>query len=339
LFAQFQNRRFSITVLAACVLAFGLTGCGPKEPEFGSMERRSPALDRVVPPGARVERIATGFAFTEGPVWMPGGYLLFGDLPNNVIWRWDPGTGLVSVMRERSGYADADRPPGGAMGSNGMTLDSQGRLMVCEPGNRRVTRTEPNGSITVLADRYDGKRLNSPNDLVYRKADGSLYFTDPPHGLVQEDLDPAKELPFNGVYRVADRKLQLVERALRRPNGIAFSTDESYLFVSNSDPARKIWMRYRVQPDGSLADGTVFLDLTGMPGQAPDGMKVDQEGNLYLTGPGGVWILAPSGEILGVIRTRQEPANLAWGDDDRRTLFMTAPNEVYRIRLGVPGVR
>jgi gluconolactonase len=339
MFEQFPSRRSSIAALAACLLAAGLSGCWSKEPEFASVERRSPALDRLVPPGARVERIATGFGFTEGPVWMPGGYLLFADLPNNVIRRWDPPTGLVSVMRTRSGYADADRPPGFSMGSNGMTLDSAGRLTVCEPGNRRVTRTEPDGSITVLAERYEGKRLNSPNDLVYRKSDGSLYFTDPPHGLVQEDLDPAKELPFNGVYRVAGGELQLLERAMTRPNGIAFSPDESYLYVSNSDHARKIWMRYRVEPDGSLADGMVFLDLTGMPGQAPDGMKLDQEGNLYLTGPGGVWILAPSGEILGVIRSRQEPANLAWGEDDRKTLFMTAPNEVYRIRLGVPGVR
>ena len=338
MFEHFQSRRSAMAALAACLLTVGLAGCGSEEPEFASVERRSPALDRLVPPGARVERIATGFGFTEGPVWMPGGYLLFGDLPNNVIRRWDPPTGAVSVIRKRSGYADADQPPGFSMGSNGMTLDSEGRLTVCEPGNRRVTRTEPDGSITVLAERYEGKRLNSPNDLVYRRADGSLYFTDPPHGLVQEDLDPAKELPFNGVYRVAGGKLQLVERAMTRPNGIAFSPDESYLYVSNSDHARKIWMRYRVEPDGSLADGMVFLDLTGMPGQAPDGMKVDQEGNLYLTGPGGVWVLAPAGEILGVIRTRQEPSNLAWGEDDRKTLFMTAPNEVYRIRLGVPGV-
>ena len=339
MFEQLQRLRSTTLALSACLSAFSLASCAPKEPEFGRVERRSPALDRLVPRDARVERIATGFAFTEGPVWMPGGYLLFGDLPNNVIRRWDPRTGLVSVVRERSGYADADRPPGFSMGSNGMTLDGEGRLTVCEPGNRRVTRTEPDGSITVLADRYEGKRLNSPNDLVYRKADGSLYFTDPPHGLVQEDLDPAKELPFNGVYRLAGGQLQLVERTMTRPNGIAFSPDERYLYVSNSDSARKIWMRYRVEPDGSLADGTVFLDLTGMLGQAPDGMKVDQDGNLYLTGPGGVWILAPSGEILGMIRTRQEPANLAWGEDDRKTLFMTAPNEVYRIRLGVPGVK
>jgi gluconolactonase len=163
---------------AGCLLALNLAGCSGK---FGTVERRSPTLDRLVPRDARIERIATGFGFTEGPVWMPDGYLLFGDLPNNVIWRWDS-TGSVTVIRTRSGYADADRPEG-SRGSNGMALDPEGRLTVCETGNRRVTRTGVDGTITVLADRYDGKRLNSPNDLTYRKADGSLYFTDPPHGL------------------------------------------------------------------------------------------------------------------------------------------------------------
>jgi gluconolactonase len=306
--------------------------------QFGTIERRSPALDRLVPSCARIERIAAGFGFTEGPVWMPGGYLLFGDLPNNVIRRWDPVTRSVSVVRTRSGYAAADRPPGFSMGSNGMTLDRDGRLTVCEPGNRRVTRTEPDGAMTVLADRYQGRRLNSPNDLVYRRSDGSLYFTDPPHGLLKEDADPDKELPFNGVYRWSDGALQLVVRDLTRPNGIAFSPDERFLYLSNSDPARKIWMRYEVNGDGSLADGNVLLDLDGEPGQAPDGLKVDVEGNLYLTGPSGLWIVSPAGEVLGVIRTQQEPSNVAWGEDDRRTLYLTAPNEIYRIRLEIPGI-
>ena len=320
---------------AGCLLALGLAGCSRG---FATIERRSAGLDRIVPRGARVERIAKGFGFTEGPVWMPGGYLLFGDLPNNVIWRWDS-TGAVSLVRARSGYAAADRPPGGSMGSNGMTLDREGRLTVCEPGNRRVTRTEVNGTIAVLADRYQGKRLNSPNDLVYRVADGSLYFTDPPHGLLREDADSAKELPFNGIYRLAGDTLQLVNREMTRPNGIAFSPDERVLYVANADPRRKIWMRYEVQADGSLAGGTVFLDLNQEAGQPPDGLKVDEEGNVYLTGPGGLWILAPSGGILGVIRTRQEPSNVAWGGHDRRTLYLTAPNEVYRIRLGIAGAR
>ncbi|HVM96661.1 MAG TPA: SMP-30/gluconolactonase/LRE family protein [Candidatus Acidoferrales bacterium] len=282
-----------------------------------------------------MERLAGGFRFTEGPVWMPDGYLLFGDLPNNVILKWMP-NGSVSVARTRSGYADADVPPGPAMGSNGMTLDPQGRLTICEPGNRRVTRMEPDGQLTVLADRYDGKRLNSPNDLVY-KSDGSLYFTDPPHGLIGEDLNPQKELDFNGIYRVAGGKLQLLIRDMTRPNGLAFSPDEKYLYVANADPHRKVWGRFDVQADGSLANGTLFLDLNSVGGQAPDGMKVDREGNLYCTGPGGLWIVAPSGTILGVIHPPREPSNCAWGDDDRRTLYMTGQDEIYRIRLNIAG--
>jgi gluconolactonase len=218
-----------------------------------------------------------------------------------------------------------------------MTLDAEDRLIVCEPGNRRITRTEADGSLTVLAERYDGKRLNSPNDLVHRRSDGSLYFTDPPHGLLQEDADPAKELPFNGIYRVANGVVQLLSREMTRPNGIAFSPDERHLYVSNSDPQRKIWMRYEVAADGSLSDGIVFLNLDGEQGREPDGLKVDVEANLYLTGPRGVWIVSPTAEIRGLIRTRQEPSNLAWGGVDRTTLYVTAPTEVYRVELGVRG--
>jgi gluconolactonase len=223
------------------------------------------------------------------------------------------------------------------MGSNGMALDQKGRLTVCEPGNRRVTRTEQDGSITVIADQYDGKKLNSPNDLVYRKSDGALYFTDPPHGLPGEDASPDKQLPFNGIYRLASGHLRLVAQDMTRPNGIAFSPDERYLYVSNADPLQKIWMRYEVQDDGSLSKSTLFLDLNQEGGQPPDGIKVDEHGNLYLTGPGGLWIVAPTGEVLGVVRTRQEPSNVAWGGEDRRTLFLTAPNEVYRIKMNVRG--
>jgi gluconolactonase len=323
----------SVAARAGCLVILCLAGCVQR---FGTIERRSAALDRIVPAGARVERIAKGFKFTEGPQWMPDGYLLFGDLPNNVIWRWNT-TGVVSVARRRSGYADADRPPGPAMGSNGMALDRDGRLTVCEPGNRRITRTERDGSVTVLVDHYEGKRLNSPNDLVYRRTDGSLYFTDPPTGLPKEDDDPAKELSFNGVYRLAGEIPQLLNTEMRRPNGIGFSPDERYLYVSNADPKNKIWMRFEVLADGSLANGRVLLDLNGEPGQAPDGLEVDEEGNLYLTGPGGLWIVTSAGEILGVIRTREEPSNVAWGGADRRTLYLTAPHEVYRIQLKIPG--
>jgi gluconolactonase len=306
-------------------------------PARSYVERRALELDQIVPRDAKIEQLAEGFGFTEGPVWIPDGYLLFADLPHNVIRRWDPRHG-ASVVRTRTGYAAADIPPGRSMGSNGMTLDGEGRLTICEPGNHRVTRQEPDGRLTVLADRFEGERLNSPNDLVY-KSDGALYFTDPPHGLPLEDDDPAKELPFNGVFRLADGKLTLVTAELRRPNGLAFSPDEKYLYVSNSDRNNKIWMRYDVERDGSLANGKLFLDLNGEPGQEPDGMKVDRRGNLYLTGPGGLWITDPAGRILGVIRTTHEPANAAWGYADGKGLYLTARGALYRIRLSIEGIR
>jgi gluconolactonase len=224
------------------------------------------------------------------------------------------------------------------MGSNGMTLDRRGRLTICEPGNRRVTRMEHDGTLTVLADRFEGKRLNSPNDLVYR-SDDSLYFTDPPHGLPGEDTNPGKELPFNGFYRVVGGRIELLSGEMTRPNGIAFSPDEMVLYVTNSDPKRKLWMRYEVGEDGSVQGGTVLLDLTRQPGQPPDGMKVDVQGNLYLTGPGGLWIVSAAGRILGRIHTEMEPANCAWGDADGRTLYLTAVDDIYRIRLSIPGIR
>ena len=266
---------------------------------------------------------------------MRDGYLLFGDLPTNVIRKWTSGSG-VTVVRTRSGYADADQPPGPAMGSNGMTFDAEGRLTICEPGNRRVTRLEADGRLTILADRYEGRRLNSPNDLVY-KSDGALYFTDPPTGLIGEDKSSQKELDFNGVFRLAGGELRLLKKELTRPNGIAFSADEKFLYVSNADWQHKIWMRYEVGPDGGLSNGTVFLDLTSERGQEPDGMKVDREGNLYCTGPHGIWIVDLNGKILGIIHTRYEPSNCAWGDADRRTLYITGQSEIYRIRLAIPG--
>lgn len=318
--------------IATFLLLVCLTACSRWSHRI---ERRDPGLDRIVPSGARVETLAGGFGYTEGPVWMREGYLLFADLPNNVIRKWAPGSG-VTVARTRSGYADADKPPGSAMGSNGMALDAGGRLTICEPGNRRVTRLEADGRLTILADSYEGKRLNSPNDLVY-KSDGSLYFTDPPHGLIGEDQSPQKELDFNGIFRVAGNELRLLSKEMTRPNGIAFSPDEKFLYVANADPERKIWMRYEVGSDGSLSKGITFLDLNAEHGQAPDGMKVDREGNLYCTGPHGLWIVAPSGKILGRIRTRYEPSNCAWGDADRRTLYITGQSEIYRIRLAIPG--
>ena len=298
--------------------------------------RLDPELDALVSPSVKIEKIAVGFAFTEGPVWKHEGFLLFSDIPNNVIRKWTASG--ISVYREHSGYSKNDAPAGAYIGSNGLTIDRQGRLTICEHGNRRVTRVERNGEVTVLADRYQGKRFSSPNDLVY-KSDGSLYFTDPPHGFPKEDQDPRKELPFNGIYRVKDGNLQLLSTELTRPNGIAFSPDEKLLYVSNSDARRKVWMRFEVQNDGGLGRGDVFYDVTSETADGlPDGMKVDQRGNLYCTGPGGIWIFTPRGKHLGTIVLPETPANLAWGGGDGKTLFITARTSLYRIETKVHGV-
>lgn len=295
-------------------------------------------MDEIAPATTRIEKLAGGFTFTEGPVWMKEGYLLFSDIPANVIRKWTP-DGQVTVFLEKSGYEGTDAPAGAFIGSNGLTLDSEGRLIVCEHGNGRVTRLEKDGSRTVVADKYQGKRLNSPNDAVF-KSDGWLYFTDPPYGLVKQDEDPKKELKFNGIYRVKDGKLELLYREMTRPNGLAFSPDEKYLYVANSDPARKVWMRFEVTAKGGLANPQVFFDAaSSTEAGLPDGMKVDQKGNLYCTGPGGVWIFSPEGKHLGTIKPPEVPANCAWGDADGKTLYMTARTGLYRVKLGIAGIR
>jgi gluconolactonase len=299
--------------------------------------RHHPALDAVVPPGARLEKIADGFLFTEGPVWTPDGRLLFSDPDANAIYGWTP-DGLLGVFRAKSGYTGADIGRYGQPGSNGLALDREGRLTIAEHGNRRITRLEKNGVVTVLADRYRGRRLNSPNDLVYRSS-GDLYFTDPPFGLPGAHDDPARELPYSGVFRLTPAgALTLVASELTGPNGLAFSPDERHLYVTNWDVRRKVVMRYPVGADGALGAGQVFFDMTAAPGaEALDGIKVDRRGTLYVCGPGGVWIIAADGTHLGTLRGPQLPANLAWGDADGRTLYMTARTGVYRVRLAVPG--
>ncbi len=272
-----------------------------QEAGVGTVRRVDPALDKLVPPGAKIEKLAGGFRFTEGPVWIKdGGYLLFSDIPANAILKWTP-DGKVTPFRKP--VFPGKFPDGQFIGSNGLTLDAQGRLISCEHGNRRVARTEKDGTITVLADRFEGKRLNSPNDAVYRK-NGDLYFTDPPYGFVKLDDDPAKELKFNGVFRLTkDGKLDLLVQDLTKPNGLGFSPDEKRLYISNSDPNRKVWMVYDVKADGTLAGGRVFYDVTREQADGlPDGLKLDTRGNLYGTGPGGVWIFSPQGKHLGTIQ-------------------------------------
>ena len=305
--------------------------------------RVDPSLEEIVSPDAKLEKLAGGFLFTEGPVWVPAtattsGYLLFSDPNANTIYRWSP-EGQVSVFRAKSGYSGFNVGEYHQPGSNGLTLDSKGRLTINQHGNRRVIRVEPRGNITVLADRYDGKRLNSPNDLVYR-SDGALYFTDPPFGLPKVFDDPRKELPYSGVYCVKDEQVKLVSMDLDAPNGLAFSPDEQFLYVNNWNDKKKIILRYDVKPDCTLTNSRLFFDMTNAPGSdALDGLKVDQKGNVYSTGPGGLWIISPEGKQLGLIKGPEDPHNMAWGDDDGKTLYITALTGLYRIRMNIAGVR
>lgn len=311
-------------------------GTGVEQAET-KIQREDPALDAIIAQDAKIEKLAGGFLFTEGPVWVrDGGYLLFSDPNNNLIYRWSEDDG-VSIYRTHSGYTGMNIGEYGQPGSNGLTLDAQGRLTINEHGNRRVTRLEKNGQLTVLADHYQGKRLNSPNDLVYR-SDGALYFTDPPFGLPKFFEDPRKELPYSGVFCLINGELKLVSKDLTGPNGLAFSPDEKYLYVDNWDEKRKVIMRYDVHPDGTLSDGQIFLDATKEPGEdAWDGMKIDVKGNLYLSGPGGLWIVSPEGKHLGTIVGPEHPHNLAWGGEGHKTLYLAAQTGLYRLTVNIPG--
>jgi gluconolactonase len=299
--------------------------------------RKDAALDTIISPDTKIEKLAGGFQFTEGPVWVrEGNYLLFSDPNNNLIYRWSADDG-ISIYRTHSGYSGTDIGEFGQPGSNGLTLDAQGRVTINEHGNRRVTRLEKNGQLTVLADRYEGKRLNSPNDLVFR-SDGALYFTDPPFGLPKFFDDPRKELPFSGVYCLIHGELKLVSTDLTGPNGLAFSPDEKYLYVDDWDDKKKIILRYDVQPDGSLTNKSLFLDATTEPGEdAWDGLKVDCLGNVYASGPGGLWIISPEGKHLGTVVGPEHPHNLAWSGEDRQTLYLAAQTGLYRISVNIPG--
>ncbi|MBI4470265.1 MAG: SMP-30/gluconolactonase/LRE family protein [Acidobacteria bacterium] len=300
--------------------------------------RRDPAFDGIVGPNPKIFKLAEGFQFTEGPVWVrDGGFLLFSDPNSNVIYKYS-GEGTLSVFRERSGYAGADIAAYRQPGSNGLSLDARGRLTINEHGNRRVIRLENDGRLTVLADHYEGRRLNSPNDLVYG-SDGTLYFTDPPFGLPRVFDDPGKELGFSGVYALREGKLRLLISDLTGPNGITLSPDERYLYVGNWDEKKKVVMRYEIRPDGRLTGGMVFFDMTTAPGEdAIDGVKTDQQGNLFVSGPGGLWVISAEGRHLGTIKAPRHVHNMAWGDEDGRTLYLCAGSGLYRMRLNIPGM-
>jgi len=278
--------------------------------------------DIVASPEA--ERLATGFGFTEGPLWHPDGYLLFVDIRRSQIFKLVPGS-EPELIRENSGE------------SNGMTFDAQGRVVICEMVNRRVTRMEADGSFSVLAERWDNKRFNRPNDVV-GKSDGSLYFTNPG----RERLDPgAVDMAFNGVHRIRpDGTVDLVIPNVDYPNGLAFSPDESVLYVANTRPGQYI-MAYDVGPTGTVSHGRHFADMSSADATngVPDGMKVDQAGRVYCTGPGGCWVFEPSGALIGIIRLPEYPANCAWGGPDHQTMFFTANTSIYSLRMKTPGTR
>ena len=316
----------------------------------GAVARLDPRLDDIVDQAAAVEKVAGDFGFSEGPVWVrKGGFLIFSDIPANVIHKWNPADGKVSVFLDKSGFTGADASGVGGeqtnakgqpiylIGSNGVTVDPQGRVTFNAMGDRQVVRIEADGRRTVLASHFEGKRLNSTNDLVYKR-NGSLYFTDPPSGLRRRNDDPKKELPFNGVYLLKGGKLQLLAKDLANPNGIALSPDEKILYV-NSSADRKIF-RFDVQPDDTVTGGRLLVDMSAEkePG-VPDGMKVDEKGNLYSTGPGGIWVMSPQGTHLGTLVFPEQPANLAFGDADGRMLYVTARSGLYRVRLKIPGIR
>lgn len=307
---------------------------------LGKIERLDPAFDRLVEPGAVVELLADRkFEWSEGPVWDgPKRRLLFSDIPRNMIWEWSEAGGLKEFLKP-SGYTGSEPFTGREPGSNGLTFNKAGELILCQHGDRRIARLS-GGKFVTLADRYQGKRLNSPNDLVI-KSNGDVYFTDPPYGLPKGAEDPAKELDFQGVYRLSSRgELTLLTRELSRPNGLAFSPDERTLYVANSDPSKAIVMAYVVKDDGTLGAGRIFFDATQAaqakkPG-LPDGMKVSRDGTVWATAPGGVLVYSSAGKHLGTLVTGVPTANLAFGDDGS-TLYITADKNLARLRTKVKG--
>lgn len=306
---------------------------------LGSIERLDPALDALIPRDAKIEVLAKGLDWSEGPVWSKRDRCLyFSDVPQNVIYRWTEKDGL-SVHLKPSGYWGAT-PRGNEPGSNGLTFDPQGRLVACQHGERRVARLEKDGQWTTLADRYDGKRFNSPNDLTF-DAQGNLFFTDPPYGLEGKLEDPKKELPFQGVYRLTpDRKLTLVTRDIKFPNGVALSPDEKTLYIAESNQEKPQVWAFDLKPDGSVSNQRVFFDASALTAKKlkglPDGLKVDQQGNVWLGGPGGILILSPQGKHLGTLLTNEATANCAWGDDGS-TLYFTADMYLCRIKTTAQG--
>ena len=332
----------TLNAALAASLLWGVTSLNAMAADapYARLESLDKRFDALIPTGTKIEKIADDLQWSEGPLWdAKHKVLLFSDIPRNVVMQWHAEKG-VSRFLERSGYTGAAPFTGREPGSNGLTFDLQGRLTLCQHGDRRVARREPDGTMVALASHYEGKRLNSPNDLVYDR-EGNLYFTDPPYGLPGTFDDPTKELPFQGVYRVArDGKITLVARDLEAPNGLAFTPDYKTLYVANSQASLPIWKAYSVLADGSLDQGRQFAEASAYVKKGdgvPDGMKVDVHGNVFATGPGGVHVFAPDGTRLGRIITDVPTANVQFGEDGS-TLFITANHRVLRLRTRTQGV-
>ena len=304
-----------------------------------SVVRLDPAFDAIVAPGTMVETLKEGFSFINGILWVRegrSGHLLVSDIPANVVHKWVP-DGAMGVFLDRPDWTRVTepRPANVRFGANGIAMDRQGRVVYAAEADRAVIRIEKDGKRTILADRYEGKRLNSPNDLVFR-SDGSLYFTDPSGGNRFAGWDLKKELPYQGVFLLKDGKLQLVVQDLDRPNGIVLSADEKSLYVNDSN--KKVIMRYEVQRDGTVANGKLFADMNAGKGAGnPDGMKFDVKGNLYSVGPGGIWVFSPEGRHLGMIVPPENAPGFAFGGADRKTIYIAASSKLAAIRLNVAG--
>lgn len=335
------RRPMALRVLLVALVAscFSVGGAAAQPAKFGAIERLDDRLDAIIPREATIEKLAEGFNWSEGPVWdRKTKELYFSDVPENVVFAWNEKQGVRQFLKP-SGYTGMT-PREGEPGSNGLLLHPKtGALVLCQHGDRRVATMPKPGEFVTIADRYDGKRFNSPNDAAY-KSNGDLYFTDPPYGLMKLNEDPGKELPYNGVYRVdGEGKVTLLTQEMTFPNGIAFSPDEKTLYVAQSDPKAAIWKKFPVKEDGTLGPGELFFDATQRVGQfkgLPDGMKVDAAGNVFATGPGGVLIFAADGTHLGNILTGEATGNCCFGDDGS-TLYVMADMYLCRVKTTTKG--
>jgi gluconolactonase len=339
-------------LVAAILFLSAFTHLRAQAPAGKAIAKLDPSLDALVSPDARLDVVKSGFGFTEGIVWVDRGkdsYLLLSDMYANVIYKLTP-EGEVSLYLDHSGYTGYDiwrvgmpQPDSKRkdvffmIGSNGLALDRQGRLVIATWSGRSIDRIEKDGKRTILADRYEGKRFGGTNDLTVKK-DGAIYFTDSYGGLRGKENDPSKELDFNGIFMWKDGKVSLAIKDISTPNGLAFSPDERYLYANGS--GNRYVRRYDVQPDDTLTNSRLLIDMNSDPAPGiTDGMKVDTQGNIYESGPGGIWILTPDGKHIGTILTSELVANVAFGDADNKTLYVAARTTVYKIRVNVPGIR